>query len=362
METSLISRPLHPATTRSTYLLPFLLSLALIGSVIFVLMPVSTLTPNSLQQNNLIHDSTLQDLFSLWKLQHNKFYSSQEENLRFTVFSDNYNFILNHNAHQKSSYTLALNKFADLTQQEFKTLYTHTIQPSTTPKNVAITATTLTDLPDSVDWRQKGAVSAVYDEGICGSDWAFAAVGGLEGLYFNIHGNLVLLSEQQLIDCSSAFGNQGCQGGSIDPAYQYVTQYGIESAASYPYLQEQNTCLYNESQVVLSISGFTDVPVNDNYQLQVAVAQQVVSAAVEADGQGFQFYSGGIYSDPACGTVLDHAILIVGYGSQNGSDYWIVKNDWGSSWGLEGYIWLARTADSAPGQCGIAQGASYPNE
>jgi len=215
-----------------------------------------------------------------------------------------------------------------------------------------------TSLPTSVDWRTQGIVTPVKDQGQCGSCWSFSATGSVEGAYAQKTGKLVSLSEQQLVDCSTAQGNQGCNGGLMDYAFQYIiSNNGITTEANYPYTATgPNACQTSlASQTAATISSFQDVPQSDENALQSAVAQQPVSVAIEADQQAFQFYSGGVLT-AACGKNLDHGVLAVGYGTDNGVNYWLVKNSWGSSWGEQGYIRLVRGQD----QCGIAESASYP--
>eukprot|EP00178_Gracilaria_changii_P020956 TRINITY_DN6180_c0_g1_i1.p2 TRINITY_DN6180_c0_g1~~TRINITY_DN6180_c0_g1_i1.p2 ORF type:complete len:184 (+),score=28.55 TRINITY_DN6180_c0_g1_i1:67-552(+) len=155
----------------------------------------------------------------------------------------------------------------------------------------------------------------------------------------------------------------GCQGGLMDQAFEYVIKHGgICSESSYPYSATgPNQCQASSCTDVTSITGYTDVQHNDEDQLKAAVAQQPVSIAIEADQSAFQFYSGGVFNDASCGTNLDHGVLIVGYGNESGQDYWRVKNSWGASWGLNGYILMARGSGSgSPGMCGLAMQPSYP--
>jgi KDEL-tailed cysteine endopeptidase len=175
-------------------------------------------------------------------------------------------------------------------------------------------------------------------------------------------GTLPSLSEQQLVDCSGPEGNQGCNGGLMDQAFQYIIDNkGITSEAAYPYTAQDGTCKKNVTPVA-TITGFTDVPASSEAALETAIVQQPVSVAVEADQDCFQFYSGGVMT-ASCGTNLDHGVLAVGYGTDSGSDYYKVKNSWGASWGEKGYIRLGRGSKFNPsGQCGIQLMASYPTK
>jgi C1A family cysteine protease len=209
-----------------------------------------------------------------------------------------------------------------------------------------------------VDWRQKNAVTPVKNQQQCGSCWAFSTTGSVEGAHAIKTGNLVSLSEQQLVDCSGAQGNQGCNGGLMDQAFQYIiSNNGITTESSYPYTAQQGTCQTNVTSAA-TISSFVDVTANSETSLMQAINVGPVSIAIEADQPCFQFYSGGILSDPSCGTQLDHGVLLVGYGTDSSTNtpYWIVKNSWGASWGESGYIRLIRNQN----ECGVAAEASYP--
>jgi len=209
--------------------------------------------------------------------------------------------------------------------------------------------------PAQVDWRSKGAVTPVKDQAQCGSCWAFSATGSMEGAVQIASGTLVSLSEQQLVDCSQSFGNQGCEGGLMDQGFEYIIANGITGENNYPYTAADGTCQTGKP-VLARLKSYVDVTAGSEAALLQAVALGPVSVAIEADQQCFQFYSGGILSDPSCGTQLDHGVLAVGYGTAGSQDFWIVKNSWGSSWGESGYIRMIRGQN----ECGIAQEASYP--
>jgi len=300
--------------------------------------------------------------FNYWASYYGKKYSASEYDYRNTVFDTNVRTIYEHNLAASlmdpPGWTMTVNKFADLTPTEFKRLYSmnYTQVRSNSTFTVPVSA-----LPAQVDWTDKGVVTPVKDQGQCGSCWAFSATGAMEGAWAIKHSQLFNLSEQELVDCSVPQGNQGCNGGLMDQAFQYVVaNKGLATDAEYPYSATgPNTCKSETS--VMTISGFKDVPANSETALLSAIVQQPVSVAVEADQSVFQFYSGGVMTS-ACGTALDHGVLAVGYGTTSaGQDYYKVKNSWGADWGANGYILLGRgSAFGSTGQCGIQMDPSFP--
>jgi C1A family cysteine protease len=298
--------------------------------------------------------------FEDWKVTHGKAYQTELENrYRFSVFSQNY---MNIQLRNKKNRTVVLgvNKFADLTNEEFTANHLSKYVPKPNTKNLRPTLPNTDDLPVEIDWVAKGAVTPVKNQGQCGSCWAFSTTGSVEGAWFLKTGNLVSLSEQQLVDCSGSQGNQGCNGGMMDYGFQYIIQNGgICGEDSYPYTAQDGNC--TKCTPVAKISSYKDVTPNSDSALQVAVALQPVSVAVEADGMDWQFYSGGVVTD-TCGTNLDHGVLVVGYGTDSSAgDFWKVKNSWGPDWGENGYIRIGRGSKFDPnGECGILMDPSYP--
>ena len=207
--------------------------------------------------------------------------------------------------------------------------------------------------PEEVDWREKGAVTPVKNQGSCGSCWAFSATGSLEGGNFLATGKLISLSEQQLVDCDPK--SHGCGGGLMTNAFQYVKAHGLCTEEDYPYHAKDEDCKDTQCESAIKITGYEETPEFDGAALKQAVAKAPVSVAVEADSAVFQMYKSGVVDSTACGTSLNHGVLAVGYTDE----YWIVKNSWGANWGDNGYIKIKYDATGA-GICGINQMNSYP--
>ncbi|MQL68603.1 hypothetical protein Taro_000874 [Colocasia esculenta] len=317
-------------------------------------------------KDDLASHDRLIDLFESWMARHSKAYESVEEKLRrFELFKDNLLHIDQFNK-KKLSYWLGLNEFADLSHEEFKAAYLGLRPPSQERREVsspgAFRYAGAVDLPKSVDWRKKGAVTPVKNQGQCGSCWAFSTVAAVEGINQIVTGNLTSLSEQELIDCDRPYNN-GCNGGLMDYAFSYIaSRGGLHTEEDYPYLMEEGTCDEKRGELeVVTIAGYEDVPANSEESLLKALAHQPVSVAIEASHRDFQFYSGGVFDGP-CGTDLDHGVAAVGYGTSKGQDYVVVKNSWGSKWGEKGYIRMKRNTGKPAGLCGINKMASYPTK
>jgi C1A family cysteine protease len=245
---------------------------------------------------------------------------------------------------------------ADWTEAEYKKLLG--FKPTNQTQDLANYHIHVGDIPASVDWRTQGAVTPVKNQGQCGSCWSFSTTGAMEGRYFLKNKNLVSFSEQQFVDCSTE--NNGCNGGLMTLAFKYAQSAAIDTEAQYPYTGTQGTCNIPAAGVA-KVASYQTVDSKSELALRTALASGPVSVAVSAGSLGFQFYSKGILS-LLCAGQLDHGVLAVGYGSENGKGYWIVKNSWGPNWGENGYLRIARKEnDKTVGTCGIQNGYnSYP--
>jgi len=299
-------------------------------------------------------DSSIHELFDNYVNDYNKNYDTNEYNYRFSIFKENYNYIENRN-NLSRPYTLGLNNFTDISKDEFKHLYLSQVNINYKkqhhyPNNLH------KPIPKSIDWRAAGVVTDVKNQGQCGSCWAFSAIGTIEGQHAKQTGNLVSLSEQNLVDCSTV--NYGCGGGWPDKAMQYVVKNGIDTEASYPYEAVDDTCEYNVSDVGANITGVVDIPSKNMSDLYHAIGLiGPISIAIDVEDD-FQFYHSGIYESTECNDEsLDHAVLAVGYSSFNSTPFIIVKNSWGTDWGMDGYIYMSTHIYN---MCGMATAASYP--
>ncbi|XP_062094381.1 ervatamin-B-like [Humulus lupulus] len=314
-----------------------------------------------------LHESALIAMHEQWMVEHERTYANDtEKKSRFEIFKNNLNYIDKFN-HEKPNrtYKLGINRFADLTYQEFRRYFTGFKVPSGENTNndnsFKYQNLTLDNIPTSVDWRKKGAVTAVKNQGQCASCWAFSAVAAVEAITQIRTGKLVSLSEQQLLDCVSK--NDGCNTGFMEYAFEYIIQNnGITTETNYPYEGGQSSC--DTAAPAAKITGYERVPQNNEDALLKAVSQQPVSVGIE-ETKSLQFYdpSSGIYTGDDCGggrSGLRHALTLVGYGEENGTKYWLAKNSWGTKWGDNGYVKFLRGGGSPQGVCQINTYASYP--
>ncbi|XP_021728546.1 zingipain-2-like [Chenopodium quinoa] len=306
---------------------------------------------------------SLKERHERWMTQYGRVYKDEiEKEKRFNIFKTNVEYIDNFNANASNKlYTLGTNAFTDLTTEEL--IATHTgikkqfISESMSTRTTQFRHENLTDddiLP-SIDWREHGAVMGVKDQGLCGSCWAFSAVAAVEGLNKIKTGQLISLSEQELLDCVKDYG---CGGGEMTKSFTFIQQNkGISTEAEYPYQDTQSQCQARTlGSNAVTIDGFQRVP-NDESALMKAVSQQPVAVCIDIHGIDFRHYSNSIYNGDCGRDNINHAVTVVGYGTDtNGTDYWVLKNSWGESWGENGYMRIIRGQN----KCGITSYASYP--
>lgn len=372
-------------------------SSAAVGALLLVLAAAACVSADDRvlrqqhEQELLAAKANPQQGFARWMAKHNKGYANdlQEHARRFAAWRDNLAFIEEYNA-KHTSHWLGLNGLADLTHEEYKAKYAlgsgrfmarSRLRSNRLPTPFTHGALSADNLPPAVDWRSS-AVAEVKNQQQCGSCWAFSTTGAVEGINALVTGEVVSLSEQELVDCDTR-QDHGCSGGLMDYAFEYVIKKGgLHTEADYPYTALDGECQREELTLagghrLVTIDGYEDVPPNNELALKKAVSKQPVSVAIEADQRSFQLYMGGVYDDEECGEQLDHGVLAVGYGVQSPSEaagaggadvdlkrrnYWIIKNSWGGQWGDKGYIRIRMGSKSKAGMCGIAMQPSYPTK
>jgi len=304
------------------------------------------------------HVQPSQQLFEDFERSFEKLYKDDmEREHRRSIFEASAKRISEHNSGNDITYTMEINKFADLTRDEFKGMYLGAKGPQECSATGNLVSSNLA-VPETMDWREKGIVSPVKNQGQCGSCWTFSTTGALEAAHALVYGEIVSLSEQQLVDCASAFDNQGCDGGLPSHAFEYVKYIGgIDTELSYPYKGKDEKCQYNPKAVGTKVARIVNITQGDEMALMEAVGlHKPVSVAFDC-ADDFRFYKDGVYSGK-CGSKpsdVNHAVLAVGYGTEGG-DHWIIKNSWGTDWGLGGYFKMQRNTN----MCVVATCAAYP--
>lgn len=320
---------------------------AIVGVVCYFSFRTTEASTQLSQKSGMITEDEKE--FMRWMHKHNKDYFSHEEHAyRFQNWLNIKKEVELHNSRNDISHLKGINQFSDLTPAEFKRLYLGYRPNANKIRNEENLSTD--NLKSSVDWVAQGVVTGVKNQGQCGSCWAFSTTGSVEGAYKLAGNSLTSFSEQQLVDCSGSYGNQGCNGGLMDNAFQYLESKKLETESDYPYYAYDSSCQYDSGKGVTNVSTYHDVG-RTTSQMTAALQQQPVSIAVDAGA--FQTYSSGILKAADCGTQLDHGVLAVGF--ESGS-YYKVKNSWGSSWGESGYIRL----EYGQNTCGMLNAASYP--
>lgn len=304
---------------------------------------------------------TVLDEFKAFKSKYSKIYRNEAEHThRLTAFADNLQYIARHNeeaAQGKHTFTLGVNKFADLTHEEWQAKFNQRKNVEDKPVQ---NSEPIDGRAAEVDWREQGYVTEVKDQGQCGSCWSFGATGSMEGAIFKKTGELTSLSEQNLVDCDH--NSNACNGGLEIYAFDYVIgNKGINTEADYAYESgdgSRHRCRYDATKTTLTISSYTEYARGEELMTNTLATEGPLSVGIDAGQRSFQHYSSGIYYEPNCHTLLlNHAVLAVGYGSTDDGDYYIVKNSWGTSWGDSGYVLMARNRDN---NCGIASDVNLP--
>ncbi|XP_021071348.1 LOW QUALITY PROTEIN: cathepsin Q-like [Mus pahari] len=299
-----------------------------------------------------------------WMKKYEKSYSLEEEVLKRAVWEENVKRIKLHNRENalgKNSYTMEINDFADMTDEEFKEVVMGVTLPVDNTRK-SLWKRALDALPKFVDWRNEGYVTRVRNQRKCNSCWAFPVTGAIEGQMFKKTGKLIPLSVQNLVDCSKPQGNRGCRWGNTYNAFQYVLHNGgLEAQATYPYEGKEGPCRYNPKNSAANITGFVALPESEDVLMDAVATKGPIAAGLHVVSSSFRFYQGGIYHEPNCTSSVNHAVLVIGYGSEGNetysNNYWLIKNSWGRKWGLGGYMKIAKDRNN---HCAIASLAQYP--
>jgi C1A family cysteine protease len=344
------------------------------SSICAVLVLLGVVSVEGIQVKNKLEQGKVEKLFSgfVSKFQRN-YRNNNEYNTRLSNFKRNQEIIEAHNA-GSNSFQLEANKFADLSPEEFQSMMGL--------KNIDIDEATINAEAESfqscqcedtqpvtngVDWRTKGVVANIKNQASCGGCYAFSSMETLQALYHLKKGpassptSVINLSEQQVIDCSSGYKNQGCSGGLMSYTFDYLKANSIMLEADYTYTAKKGTCKYSSTKGQFKVTSYVNLPKNDPAALLEAVNSRPVSVALRASSSVFQLYKSGIIDSTSCGTTIDHAVVVIGYGTEGGKDYWLLKNSWGTTWGEQGFFRIARTTSKDAGICGMLQLSSYPS-
>ncbi|CAD8193528.1 unnamed protein product [Paramecium octaurelia] len=325
------------------------------------LLAGTTLLNNSqsMESTSFLEDKLMKE-YQVWQQEHGKRYSSFENTHRFGIFKQNYAYVQEHQKRFEAgleTYELGMNVFADISSEEFEAKYLN-FKPSDKQQPDQVFRAQGIQIPESVDLRNDGVVGPVQNQGSCGSCWAFSAVGALETAVRQSGAKDVELSEQELVDCVRGdYESDGCNGGFMFESFDYATKNGIALKSEYPYVAVAQECQAKKTKTRFQFNGYVEVESLNSKAYLEAASQHALSVGVNAKGINFQLYRKGIFSSVCDGKIesLNHAILNVGYAS----DYYLLKNSWGLSWGEAGFIRFARIADKT-GQCGVHQDVTYP--
>jgi len=295
-----------------------------------------------------------------YKLEYNKHYTPEEEPVRYANWQKEVAEVELHNAMYGEDFTQEVNEMSDLSEEEYEQIYLQGLRVPEESSADSMWVPANEPIPNSVDWRSQGMVTPVKNQGQCGSCYSFSATGALEGAHKKVHGVLPSLSEQEIVDCSGRYGNYGCRGGWYQSSWRYIKDAGgDESERAYPYTARQGRCNFNKGYVVAGVKSYHDTQPGSEQDLTQALAQVgPVSVAIDASASSFRRYRSGVHYSRSCSSRrLNHAVLAVGFGSEGGRNYYLVKNSWGTRWGAGGYIKMAKDMGN---NCGIASKPSFP--
>ena len=300
-------------------------------------------------------DPEMDGLWGNWKERYGRQYKARSaEDRKRAVFEENARFVRRWNedamaSHAQDAEMLQLNGFADMTRAEYATTLTFIPTQPQRPSRDPLPSNDAATLPEGIDYTELGLAGDVQDQGRCGSCWAFSVAGACSGAHAKASGTYVELSAQQFMDCWASGTGFGCAGGDTVPAAAYAVRKGVMPVADYPYAAATGRCQYANASVAARFASYAQLtPGSERALAEALVAHGPLSVALNASPAAFQFYGGGILKDRTCTPqALNHAAVLVGYTRA----YWIVKNSWGTDWGLDGFVRIARNSNN---MCGIA--------